>query len=173
MSVSVIDPVVVNQDSKTSFIGVQKLPPHSKFGVNKNETDWRLTAQEMDDPALTPQITDLHKAGSLFIPSLQNAVAQLTGATLPVATLLSGGINSGAVTTFASLSGLTVTAYSAGTPWGNEHKEAQELTTHLRIPHVLVDFSPEELLAAIPETMRALGTTNHIKLLILLSLLRQ
>jgi hypothetical protein len=36
-----------------------------------------------------------------------------------VATLLSGGVDLGAVTTFAVLAGLTVTAYSAGSPWGN------------------------------------------------------
>ncbi len=45
------------------------------------------------------------------------------------------------ITTFARLSGLAVTTYSAGTPSGNEHKEAQELTDHLGVPHVLVDFS--------------------------------
>jgi asparagine synthetase B (glutamine-hydrolysing) len=78
-----------------------------------------------------------------------------------IVTLLSGGIDSGAVTTFAVLVGLDVTAYSAGSPWGNEHEQAAELAGFLGIRHVQIDFSVEELLAAAPASMRALGTAEQ------------
>jgi asparagine synthetase B (glutamine-hydrolysing) len=78
-----------------------------------------------------------------------------------IATLLSGGIDSGAVTTFAVLVGPDVTAYSAGSPWGNEHEQAAELAGFLGIRHVQIDFSVEELLAAAPASMRALGTAEQ------------
>ena len=97
----------------------------------------------------------------MFVSTLQRAVSEITEGAESVATLLSGGIDSGAVTTFAALAGLKVTAYSAGSPWGNEHDEAKELADYLGITHVCIDFSAEELLAAVPESMRALGTAEQ------------
>lgn len=54
-----------------------------------------------------------------------------------------------------------MTAYSAGSPWGNEHAEAQELADYLGIPLVRLELSAKDLLDAVPETMRALGTAER------------
>ena len=165
MPVKIIDPTIINRDATTSFVGVQQLPAHSVFELVR-EGDWRLTTRELEDPVLaafSPRIEDFKQAGSLFVSSLKKAVSDMADRSQPVATLLSGGVDSGAVTAFACLSGLAVTAYSAGTPWGNEHDEAQELADYLGIPHIRIDFSSDELLAAVPETMYALGTANRDK----------
>ncbi len=43
---------------------------------------------------------------------------------------------------------------------GNEHAEAKELADFLGIRHVCIDCSIDELLAAVPESLRALGTAE-------------
>lgn len=169
MPVGFADPTIINRDGTTSFLGVAQLPAHSRFELRKDGPTWSLSSQTLPDPVvqavLNPTITDFERAGTQFVEALRGAVVELTGAGYGsgrrVATLLSGGIDSGAVTTLAVLAGLEVTAYSAGSPWGNEHAEAKELTSFLGIPHVTVDLSAEELLAAAPESMRALGTAEQ------------
>ncbi|TDZ35563.1 Carboxymethylproline synthase [Colletotrichum spinosum] len=162
---------VIYRDETTAFIGVSKVPSHSGIELRKTGSGdaqggrWKLSTEQFRDPilaALSPQIRDFALAGSSFVSALQGAVSQMTrNGDGSVATLLSGGIDSGAVTAFAVLSGLEVTAYSAGTPWGNEHSEARELCDFFGIPHVCVDFSAEELLAAVPESIRAMGHSEN------------
>lgn len=165
MPVGFVDPTVINRDETTSFMGVSQLPAHSSITLrNADLGGWAVEMSVHPDPilaALNPQISDFKEAGSAFIRSLQSSISELTFGEKSVATLLSGGIDSGAVTTFAVLAGLNVTAYSAGSPWGNEHAEAAELAEFLGIKHVKLDFSAEELLDAAPESMRALGTAEQ------------
>ncbi|KAJ5496535.1 Carboxymethylproline synthase [Penicillium fimorum] len=166
MPVGFVDPTIINRDETTSFLGVSQLPGHASFSLQKaGKTGWTFSVRVDADPvvlaALNPKIDDFAQAGSAFITSLQGAVAELTQGETEVASLLSGGIDSGAVTTFAVLSGLKVTAYSAGSPWGNEHAEAAELANALGIPHVTIDLTADQLLAAAPESMRALGTAEQ------------
>lgn len=108
-----------------------------------------------------PDEKDFARAGELFVDTLREAVVELTGGSGRVANMLSGGIDSGAVTTLAVLAGPEVTAYNAGSPWGNEHAEEQELADFLGIPHIRVHLSADDLLAAVPESVRALGTADH------------
>lgn len=136
MPVGFGDPTVIHCDETTSFLGVSQLPAHSYFELKKDGAIWRFATEQLNDPvlaALSPQVIDFHEAGSAFVSSLQAAVSEITEGAKSVATLLSGGIDSGAVTTFAVLAGLKVTAYSAGSPWGNEHDEAKELADFLGI----------------------------------------
>ncbi|KAF3811045.1 hypothetical protein GCG54_00010381 [Colletotrichum gloeosporioides] len=164
MPIGFVDPTVINRDSTTSFQGVSQLPPHTYFELKKDGNGWLLSTQERRDPlfsALSPRITDYDEAGSAFVSAVQKAVSEITESDKEVASLLSGGIDSGAVTTFAVRAGLKVTAYSAGSPWGNEHEEAQELADFLGIPLVRLELSAKDLLNAVPETMRALGTAER------------
>lgn len=164
MPVGFVDPTIINCDDTTSFLGVSKLPAHSYIELKKNDSSWRFTIEELNDPvfaALDPQIDDFSQAGSMFVSSLQKAVSEMTEGEDSIATLLSGGIDSAAVTTLVVRAGLKVTAYSAGSPWGNEFEEAQELADFLGIPLVRIDFSAEDLLAALPDSMRALGTAER------------
>lgn len=180
MHAGLTNPSVIYRDETTAFIGVSKVPSHSSIELRKTGSGdaqggrWKLSTEQFRDPilaALSPQIRDFALAGSSFVSALQGAVSQMTqNGDGSVATLLSGGIDSGAVTAFAVLSGLKVTAYSAGTPWGNEHSEAKELCDFLGIPHVCVDFSAEELLAAVPESIRAMGHSENERVDIAISI---
>lgn len=165
MPVGFVDPTVIGRDGVTSFIGVTRLPAHANFELHTDGSAWSLNSQVLADPlaqaVFNPDIDDFARAGKLFVNTLRDAIVNLTGGTGHVATMLSGGIDPGAVTTLAVLAGLKVTAYSAGSPWGNEHAKAKELTDFLGIPHVQVDLSAEQLLAAVPESIRALGTADH------------
>ncbi|KAF5027839.1 hypothetical protein F66182_66 [Fusarium sp. NRRL 66182] len=164
MPVGFVDPTVINRDSTTSFHGISQLPSHTYFQLEKSDGEWLLSSREHKDPlfsALSPQIEDYDEAGSAFVSAVQEAISQVTTPDGEVASLLSGGIDSGAVTTFAVRAGLKVTAYSAGSPWGNEHEEAQELADYLGIPLIRLELSAQDLLDAIPETMRALGTAER------------
>lgn len=166
MPVGFVDPTVIGRNGVTSFLGVTRLPAHANLELQNHGSTWSLNSQVLPDPlaqaVFNPTVEDFAQAGKLFVNTLREAIVELTGGSGGhVATMLSGGIDSGAVTTLAVLAGLKVTAYSAGTPWGNEHAEAKELTDFLGIPHVQVDLSADEFLAAVPESVRALGTADH------------
>jgi carboxymethylproline synthase len=166
MPVGFADPTVIHRDETTSFFGISQLPSCSSYTFQNIDSMWTFSSSTSADPvvvaALHPRTDDFASAGLAFVTSLQSAIAELTrDGPVQIATLLSGGIDSGAVTAFAALAGLEVTAYSAGSPWGNEHAEAAELADFLGVKHVRVDFTAEELLAAAPESMRALGTAEQ------------
>jgi hypothetical protein len=165
MPIGTVSPTTINRDGTTSLLGISQLPAHSLFEMKRHGSRWHFNMKELYDPVfdvLQPQITDPGQAGRQFTESLRAAVAEITKDDREVATLLSGGIDSGAVTTFAVLSGKKVTAYSAGSPWGNEHEQAQELADFLGIPLIRIDLSADEILAAIPASIRALGTANRV-----------
>lgn len=165
MPTAIVNPATINRDGTTSLLGISQLPAHSSFEIQSHEDSWQFRMKELYDPVFTvlkPQITDHRQAGSQFTEALSAAVAEITKDEGEVAILLSGGIDSGAVTTFAVRAGKKVTAYSAGSPWGNEHEEAQELADSLGIPLVRIDLSADEILAAVPASIRALGTANRV-----------
>jgi asparagine synthetase B (glutamine-hydrolysing) len=109
-----VDPTVTNRDETTSFLGVSQLPAHSTIELKKHDSGWKFTINELHDPvfdALQPQIDDYRQAGLQFVISLQTAISEITKNDKSIAILLSGGIDSGAVATFAVRAGLKVTGY--------------------------------------------------------------
>lgn len=170
--VQIINTDFVHRNDRTSFIDVKRLPANSCIQLSGGRDCQPITRRAKDPTraALHPQIKSFDLAGSAFVASLRRAVSNVKDSSHPVAILLSSGIYSGAVATSASSFGIAVTAYTAGTLWGNEHNEAQKLTDILGITHVGVEFSIADLLAAVPETMRALGTANHKKVDIALTI---
>lgn len=178
MPVGFTDPTVVNRDSTTSFHGVSQLSAHTSFVLERSSKSsaWKLSTQDLDDPvfaALEPKITDYDEAGKRFVEAVQKSIADATRDTDPetgIACLLSGGIDSGAAATFAVRAGLKVTAYSAGSPWGNEHEEAQELADYLGIPLHRIELTTADYLAAVPDSMRALATAERERIDIALTI---
>jgi len=168
MPVGTTNTSTLNWDSMTSFIGISQLPPHSYVEVyDSGSGGWHFKTEELYDclfTVLQPKTTDFEEAGRKIVSSLQAGVEALTEDETEIATLLSGGIDSGAVTTLAVRAGKRVTAYSAGSPWGNEHEEAQELADFLGINLVRIELSTDEILAAIPASMRALGTSGRLQI---------
>ncbi|MFD3534778.1 asparagine synthase C-terminal domain-containing protein [Streptomyces sp. NPDC058664] len=71
--------------------------------------------------------------------------------------LLSGGIDSGAVTFLAHKLGLPVESYSVGTPWGDEFDAAQELCDVAGVELTRVGLTEDDFVDAVPEAVRWLG----------------
>jgi asparagine synthetase B (glutamine-hydrolysing) len=80
-----------------------------------------------------------------------------------VATLLSGGIDSGTVTYLAATGGLPVTPYSVATPWGDELADAAELSDHLGVALTPIRLTEEQIVGSIPEAVRRLGSADRLE----------
>lgn len=102
--------------------------------------------------------TDPVVAGEVVLKALAHSVKAATNSVARAAVLLSGGIDSGSIAYFGAQSGIALEAYSVGTPWGNEFSEAKETADFLNIPISFLNFSTEQIMNAIPDTIRWLGT---------------
>ncbi len=126
---------------------------------------WTTSTAEEPDPLgqfLAPHRTDLREAGEAQLEALAARIARF-GADTPgsgFATLLSGGIDSGTVTWLAASSGIPVSPYSIGTPWGDEFDDAAQLCDHLGVELRPVQLTEDEIIASIPEAVRWLGTAD-------------
>ncbi|MEU7582060.1 asparagine synthase C-terminal domain-containing protein [Streptomyces sp. NPDC041068] len=79
----------------------------------------------------------------------------------PVTAVVSGGVDSGLVAALAKEAGILDHLATLGTPWGNEYAAADELGAHLGMPVQHLDLSEEDILRAIPETVRMLGRPSR------------
>ncbi|MDI1463745.1 asparagine synthase-related protein [Catellatospora sp. KI3] len=160
------DRAAIHREGSTALHGVRRLAPGSVTRVRRLGSGWAVDSSDQADPldaALAPTLTDPVAAGDAFVSALADAVRVYTDPGAPVATMLSEGIDSGAVTTLAHRAGLRVTAYSAGTPWGDEYAGAAELAGHLGIAHRRIDLTAAELIGAVPEVIRVLGHAHPEK----------
>lgn len=131
---------------------------------------WTTGTTEEPDPLggfLASHRTDPLAAGEAQLEALAARIARIhaadarTTATRPgFATLLSGGIDSGTVTWLAATSGVPVTPYSIGTPWGDEFEAAAELCAHLGIELRPVQLAEDDIIASIPEAVRWLAAAD-------------
>ncbi|MGO9957624.1 MAG: asparagine synthase-related protein [Solirubrobacteraceae bacterium] len=163
----------VHRDGRTPFPSVTQLPPGVRLSLPRAASAGapapRAHPGDLDDPLADtdPQITDPIEAGALLLAALERSVEsglrrhQAVGE--PVGALLSAGVDSASVVTTAVRVGMEVIAYSAGTPWGNEHSGAAQLCRHLGIRHTAVELGRDDLIAAVPYTIRWLGRANPEK----------
>ena len=155
------DAAVISRGAATPFPGVYRFLPGT-ITVLGLRADGGLAARgEEPDPLLqagSPTVTDPTAAARMLLEALTSALEEATAPGTPIAVLLSGGIDSGTVTTLAHRLGRNLHAFTAGSPWGSESAEAAELATFLGIPHTSVDLSAEELIRAVPQTISILGT---------------
>lgn len=79
----------------------------------------------------------------------------------PVTAVVSGGVDSGLVAALAKEAGILDHLATLGTPWGNEYAAADELGAYLGMPVRHLALSEDEILGAIPETVRMLGNPNR------------
>ncbi|TDP37665.1 asparagine synthase C-terminal domain-containing protein [Nocardia ignorata] len=101
-----------------------------------------------------------HEAGNRQIAALRREIAAV-GGPRPITVVVSGGVDSGLVAALAEQAGIVDHLASLGTPWGDEYPEADELGAHLGVPVRRIALSEEEILRALPETVRMLGTTDR------------
>ncbi|MGP3969797.1 asparagine synthase-related protein [Streptomyces sp. 6N223] len=100
------------------------------------------------------------KAGRRQLEALGAVIGSSLGESANCATLLSGGIDSGTVTTLTARQGRTVTAYSVGTPWGDEFAEAAQLCRHLGVELRPLRFDADDFVLSLPDTVRWLGVVG-------------
>ena len=141
---------------------VERVPHAAVHEARRLRHGWTLRTVQPTDPLWRlrrPGRTNALEAGEAQLRALEEEIGAVArrhrGAR--VATLLSGGIDSGTVTYLATKQGLPVTPYSAGTPWGDEFDDAAELTGHLGLPLHTVALDEERIIAAIPRAIRGLG----------------
>jgi asparagine synthetase B (glutamine-hydrolysing) len=85
---------------------------------------------------------------------LERAVRRGIGSESTVNIALSGGFDSGTIAYLIRQSGCRLAAYTLGTDWGDEYREARETADHLGIPLTPVHVSEEEIAGEIPSVIR-------------------
>jgi glutamate N-acetyltransferase/amino-acid N-acetyltransferase len=153
------EPAVISRSEATPFPGVRRFLPGTVTTIGQR-ADGGLTAGPKDPllQAGTPTVTDPATAARMLLGALTAALEEATAPGTSAAVLLSGGIDSGTVTTLAHRLGRDVHAFTAGSPWGSESAEAAELAEFLGIPHTSLDLSAGELIRAVPQAISILGT---------------
>ncbi|PZF95833.1 asparagine synthase-related protein [Micromonospora endophytica] len=164
LPVEVRDDEPTAESDETLLRHVHRLPFGATQQVRQDARGWTIHATMRDDPLRQlrrPSLTVGRAAGELQLEALRETIRRIA-ANRPdcrFATLLSGGIDSGTVTMLAAAEGLPLTAYSVGTPWGDEFDDAAELCDHLGLPMTRISLGEERILDAIPRAVRGLGVT--------------
>ncbi|MGW1915404.1 asparagine synthase C-terminal domain-containing protein [Streptomyces sp. NPDC002076] len=100
------------------------------------------------------------EAGARQIEVLRREIIA-SGTPRPVTVVVSGGVDSGLVAALAKQAGILDHLATLGTPWGDEYAAADELGSHLGMTVRRIALSEEDILRAIPETVRMLGVPNR------------
>lgn len=100
------------------------------------------------------------EAGLRQIQALDRDIATVAGRG-PVTALVSGGVDSGTVAALAQRAGVLDGVATLGTEWGDEHAEAEELGAHLGCQVQYILLSEDDILDALPETIRMLGEPGN------------
>lgn len=148
------------------LLGVQRLKHGLTARTRRARGHWLTEAVEEPDPLGgfgAPHRDDPMAAGEDQLDALSAEIREIDTSSpkeAAYATLLSGGIDSGTVTYLAAASGLPVTPYSVGTPWGDELDDAAELCAELGTDLVPIHLTEDQIIASVPEAVRWLGVTE-------------
>lgn len=97
---------------------------------------------------------DIERSKEAMFGCLERAVARGVAGASTVHIALSGGIDSGTIAYLMCQSGCRPEAYTLGTEWGNEYREARETADALGIELTQIHLSKEEIEAEIPTVIR-------------------
>ncbi|MFC3891136.1 asparagine synthase-related protein [Lentzea rhizosphaerae] len=163
---ALVVPAPVDPESDATIVsGVRKLAHSTRRTRFRARDGWHVEevrAPDWLDQFHEPRRTDPLTAGRDQLAALTDVIGQIA-AERPgagFATLLSGGIDSGAVTYLAARAGFDVLPHSVGTPWGNEFSDAEELCAAAGLELCRVDIDEDTFAAAVPSAVRWLGTTT-------------
>lgn len=143
----------------SSIHGISRLPPCSRLEIVL-EGDLALVERHETVDSLTPQTSrydDALFAGEVQIAALQQSISTHLERPGKVASLVSGGVDSGLVAALLAEQCPALDLFSIGTPWGNEFEDAQELADALGRPLNRVELDRQAILLALPQTIRAFG----------------
>lgn len=148
----------VPEDS-TIFSGVRRLPPAHRLEVDLDTG--RCTESEywrMHPSAEAGFVRSLGEACDLVEPALVRSVREHLESDVPIATFLSGGIDSSLVTALAvEQSGSPITAFSIGfrEERFDESPFARATAKALRVEHEVRYLTERDAMAAVPEALLA------------------
>jgi asparagine synthase (glutamine-hydrolysing) len=146
-------------ESSTIYTGVKRLPPASRMtidlvsGTRELHTYWQL-----DPSPEAAQTRSLDDACSLVEPLLRRAVREHMESDVPVATFLSGGIDSSLVTMMATEeSSKAIKSFSIGfhEPRFDESPFARETAAMLGVENLVATFDEETARRHVPDALLA------------------
>ncbi|AJQ26592.1 asparagine synthase C-terminal domain-containing protein [Pelosinus fermentans] len=144
-----------NGENLTFFKYVSRLKHGEKIEVHYNNNNLKVEKNLQSDILLQPSCSmALDKAKERFYEVLFNATKELTKWDEEICISLSGGIDSGTIAYILKKLNKKVCAYTLGTDWGNEYKEAQETADFLGINLIKIHLSNEEILREVPNVIR-------------------
>lgn len=146
-------------DDTTIYRGVRRLPPATRLTVDL-DTGRRSTRAywKLFPSAEAGFVRTLDDACALVEPALRRSVSEHLESDVPVATFLSGGIDSSLVTAWASdVSHRPLTAFSIGfrEPRFDESDYARQTAAILGVEHSVTFLSEHDASAAVPDALLA------------------
>ncbi len=145
--------------SGTAVEGVERLPYGTELTLRHESEGWVSRVRRDADVlhVARPVIEEPLAAGLAQIGVLRDAIVDVAAGRCRASVLVSGGVDSGLVTALAREVGLEITPFSVGTQWGDEFDNARELTDALGLELRTVTLTTDDVMAALPATIRALG----------------
>jgi asparagine synthase (glutamine-hydrolysing) len=146
-------------ETSTIFRGVRRLAPGTRLTVDLQTREQRTTTfWTLHPSAEAGYIGSLDDACALIEPALKRAVTEHLESDVPIATFLSGGIDSSLVTAWAvEASRQPLTAFSIGfkEPRFDESPFARDTAKHLGIRHEVAYLTESDARAAVPDALLA------------------
>jgi asparagine synthetase B (glutamine-hydrolysing) len=148
---------------RAARVSIRKIPAHRTVRFTLGPGGGQVIEHEAVEPGWSwsniPGET-ASDAGLRQIQVIERGIAT-AGDHGPVTALVSGGVDSGTVAALAWRAGMLDGVATLGTEWGNEHAEAEELGAHLGCPVRYILLSEDDILNALPETIRMLGEPGN------------
>ncbi len=153
------DTVGITISALSAATDVERIEHCTELLFQKSKSDWMITRTHLTDSLEDHSVdfADPLIAGSAQIAALQNVISDYVLSKQNVGVLVSGGVDSGLVAALLAATGTSCTAYTLGTPWGNEFAEASEMSTAVGLPLCKISLTTDQILAALSATVRAFG----------------
>lgn len=158
MPAAMRDEIGVHQGPRSAVVGIERLEALVALDLRRESGAWQCTRTRQADGAATPvRFHEALLAGRAQIDALRGAIADAVSTAPDVGVLVSGGVDSGLVAALAAEVGAPTTAYSIGTEWGDEFGHAAEATQAVGLDLRLTALGADDVVAALPATVRAFG----------------
>ncbi|MCM0593485.1 MAG: asparagine synthase-related protein [Gloeotrichia echinulata DEX184] len=153
------DEIGIMLSSSSSVRGIERIEHCTEILFRKSGSDWKITRNRLADPLKKHPVefVDSLTSGTAQISALRTVIDECVLGKQDVGVLVSGGVDSGLVAALLAVTGVPCTAYTLGTPWGDEFSEAFEMTTSIGLSLCRISLSADEIVAALPATVRAFG----------------
>jgi len=158
-SPTLLGTIDITLSALSSATNIERLEHCTELLFQKSGSDWMITRTRLADSLENHSVefADPFTAGSAQIAALQTVISNCVLGEQDVGVLVSGGVDSGLVAALIAATGTSCTAYTLGTPWGNEFSEAFEMSTSLGLRLCEITLTADQIVAALSATVRAFG----------------